>query len=137
MPLLSDKDAAELRRLRTKVDTLRGDGVTNNPTSIVITQPRVRDNLARRQASGLFAVRVEQTGGSDGNSTTAASWTYTVRDVSSTVTLGTVVAVARPRPNGLMTYQSGSTGFGVAFYDDDGTLKLWDAGEVPTTGACT
>jgi len=137
MPLLSDKDAAELRRLRTKVDTLRGDGVTNNPTSIVITQPRIRDNLARRQASGLFAVRVEWTGGSDGNSTTAASWTYTVRDVSGTATLGTVVGVERPRPNGKMTYQSGSTGFGVAFYDDDGTLRLWDAGEVPTTGACT
>jgi hypothetical protein len=137
MPLLSDKDAAELRRIRTKIDTLRGDGVTNNPTSIVITQPRERDRLPRRLTSGLFAVRVEQTGGSDGTSSTAASWTYTVRDVSSTVTLGTVVAVARPRPNGLMTYQSGSDGFGVAFYDDDGTLKLWDAGEVPTTGACT
>jgi len=48
MPLLSEQDAAELRRLRRKVDSMRGDGVTNTPTSIVITQPRNQDNLARR-----------------------------------------------------------------------------------------
>lgn len=84
---------------------------------------------------GLFPVKVTKDGGSDGTSSAAASWTYTVKTLAGS-TLGTGVAVTRPRPNGKMTYQSGSSGYGLAFYDGT-TLKLWDAGEVPTSGACT
>jgi hypothetical protein len=84
--------------------------------------------------SATFAVKVEKTGGSDGTSTTAASWTYTVKDLAGT-SLGTAVAQSRPRPNGKMTFQTGSSGYGTAFYDG-ATLKLWDAGEVEGTGAC-
>lgn len=83
----------------------------------------------------VFPVTVEKTGGSDGTATTTASWTYTVKNLLGQ-TIGTGVAVTRPRPNGKMTYQAGSAGFGLAFYSGT-TLKLWDAGEVPTTGACT
>lgn len=82
-----------------------------------------------------FAVWVEKDGGSDGNSTTAASYTYTVKTADQAVTLGTTVALARPRPVGKMTYQA-SGGYGLAFCDGT-TLKLWDAGEIPTVGVCS
>ena len=86
----------------------------------------------------MFPVKVQQTGGSNGTSTTPASYTYTVRTLawngtSGGETLGTGVAVVRPRADGLVTVQSGSIGYGVAFYDGL-TLKLWDAGEIPDTG---
>lgn len=87
-----------------------------------------------------FAVKVEKTGGSDGTKTTKATWTYTVRTIawngsSGGDTLGTGMAVTRPRANGKRAFQAGSTGYGVAFYDN-GTLKLWDAGEVKGTAGC-
>jgi len=84
---------------------------------------------------GVFPVTVEKTSGSDGSLTTTASWTYTVRTLAGT-TLGTGVAVTRPRPKGLMTFQAGSAYYGLAFYDSSGALILWDAGEIPTMGAC-
>lgn len=89
----------------------------------------------------LFPVKVQQTGGSNGSKTTAASYTYTARSLpwngtSGGVTLGTGLSLARPRPNGKVTVQSGSTGYGVGFYDGL-TFKLWDAGEVPGTIGCS
>lgn len=82
----------------------------------------------------MFPVKVEKTGGSNGTATTAASYTYTVRSLAGDV-LGTGVSLARPRPAGAMVHQTGSSGYGLAFYDGT-TLKLWDAGEVPETGTC-
>lgn len=90
---------------------------------------------------GLFPVKVERagTGNTNGTSSTPANYTYTVRRIewtgsgtSADYELGTNVPQTRPRPNGPVTYQAGSTGYGVAFYDG-GTLKLWDAGEIPQT----
>lgn len=89
----------------------------------------------------FFPVKVQQTGGSNGSKTTTASYTYTARSLpwngtSGGVTLGTGLSLARPRPNGKVTVQSGSTGYGVGFYDGL-TFKLWDAGEVPGTIGCS
>ena len=87
---------------------------------------------------GVFPVTVEKTGGADGTQTTPATWSYTVRCKGwdgTAATLGTGVSLARPRPNGKMTFQAGSAGFGEAFYDGV-TLKLWDAGEVMNLGVC-
>lgn len=84
--------------------------------------------------SGKFPVKVQKDGGSDGSTSSAASWTYTVRDLNGN-TLGTGITLSRPRPKGVMIYQAGSSGYGDAFYDGS-TLKLWDAGEVEDTGAC-
>lgn len=81
--------------------------------------------------SGLFSVALTQTGGSNGTKTTAASWTYTVKTIDSAVTLGTGVALTRPRPAGYMT--AGTSG--LAYYDGT-TLKLWDAGEIYGIGPC-
>lgn len=86
------------------------------------------------QSGGLFVVKVEKDGGTNGSATTAASYTYTVRSLDGE-TLGTAVPVALPRPNGMVTYQGGSDGYGLAFYDGE-TLKLLDAGEVPETDTC-
>jgi hypothetical protein len=91
-------------------------------------------------APSTFPVKVQQTGGAQGTSTTAASYTYTVRSLAwngttGGETLGTGVAVSKPRDNGLVTVQAGSTGYGVAFYDGL-TLRLWDAGEKYQTDGC-
>jgi hypothetical protein len=83
----------------------------------------------------VLGVWVEKDGGSDGNSTTAASYTYTVKTADQATTLGTTVAVTRPRPYGKVTYYA-SGGYGLAFFDGT-TLKLWDAGEIPTVGVCS
>lgn len=95
------------------------------------------DGTARWQFSlnvpGFFPVKVSQTGGSNGNKTTAASYTYTVTTMDGNTTLGEDVAVAKTRPNGTMT--AGSS-YGMAFYDENGDIQLWDAGEVEGTGGC-
>lgn len=135
--VFSREGIAEWERIRRKVDTLRGDGVTNTRDAISICNPVRKPTDGQRSPgiAGLFPVKVQKDGGSDGSASTAASWTYTVRDLGGN-TLGTTIAVVCPRPNGKMTYQSGSSGYGLAFYDG-GTLKLWSAGETETTGACT
>ncbi len=109
-------------------------GADNNPIVWVDTNDAGR---IWSVTDTTFLVTVQKTGGSDGTQTAAASWTYTVKDLSGTVTLGTGVGVARPRSNGSMTAQSGSSGVGLAYYDASGNLQLWDAGEVPNTGACS
>lgn len=79
----------------------------------------------------LFVVTVTQVGGSNGTQSTAASYTYDVKDLLGN-TLATAVALARPRPNGAV---SAGNGYGLAFYDGN-SLKLWDAGEIPGSGHC-
>lgn len=83
--------------------------------------------------AGVFQVAVTQTGGSDGSASTAASYTYTVKTQDSVTTLGTGVAVTGPRPKGLTNVGT----VGLAYYDSSGALKLWSAGETPTTAACS
>jgi hypothetical protein len=85
---------------------------------------------------GFFPVTVTKDGGADGDSATAATWTYTIKSLAG-ATLGTGMLQQKPVPFGKRTYQAGSTGIGVAFYAADGTAKLWDAGEIETVGACT
>jgi hypothetical protein len=83
--------------------------------------------------AGVFQVACTQTGGSDGSATTAASYTYTVKTQDGVTTLGTGVAVTGPRPKGLTNVGT----VGIAYYDSSGALKLWSAGETPTSGTCT
>lgn len=86
------------------------------------------------QPRTTFPVKVTKDGGSDGNQSGAATWTYTVKDLAGT-TLGTTVSPIKTRPNGKMTY-AGADSYAIAFYDG-ATLKLWDVVEVPgTVGAC-
>lgn len=90
--------------------------------------------------NSYFPVKIEKTSGSDGTASAPAGWLYTVRTLpwngtSGGATLGTGVGLSRPRPNGGMIFQTGSVGYGEAFYDGS-TLRLWDAGEVPATYDC-
>lgn len=83
-----------------------------------------------------FVVRVAQDGGEDGNNTTAATWTYTVKTLDGD-TIAEEVEVIRPRPIGSMEAQA--DGFGLAVWvEEDGewSLKLWDAGENEAVIAC-
>ena len=91
------------------------------------------------QAAGpiIFPVRVSKDGGADGTASSPASWTYTVQSLDGATTLDAGVALARPRPNGSMLTQNASPAFGLAFFDSTAALRLWDAGEVPATTACT
>jgi hypothetical protein len=81
-------------------------------------------------AFDLFPVNLTQTGGSNGNKTTAATWSYTVNDLASNQ-LATGVSPTKPRPSGTMT----AAGTGVCYYSG-ATLVLWDTNEYPGTGGC-
>ncbi len=78
--------------------------------------------------SPVFAVSVTQTGGYNGTSASPASWTYRVKTADGTVTLGVNIELTKPRPNGSMVP---GNAFGLAFYQANGNLQLWDAGEIP------
>ena len=84
----------------------------------------------------MFPVQVKSDGGADGSQTAPATWTYTVLSADGSQTLASLTPLARPRPNGSRVVQSASPSFGMAFYSA-GQLILWDAGEVPSTTACT
>lgn len=106
----------------------------NLGSNVAVMQLREGTNVryVRLPPAGYFPIYVEKTGGSDGTATSAASWTYTLRHYTGAQTLATGAAQVRPRPNGQMTYQSGSNGIGVGFYQGS-NVALWDAGEVEAT----
>jgi hypothetical protein len=79
----------------------------------------------------LFAVTLTQTGGSDGTTSTAATWTYTVTSLGGT-SLGTSKSPEWPRPYGKMTAATK----GLAYIDTDGAVVLSVAFEKPGSGSC-
>lgn len=89
---------------------------------------------------GAFPVYVEKTGGSNGNASSTASWTYKVYALNG-ATMGANVPLATPRPNGTATFQSGTSGLGLACYVPNGTnaaaLKLLNAYEIYGVGGCS
>ena len=116
----------------------------NNDILRVLLADHVRNLEPRRfgggggvaTAQGLFRVLVVKDGGDDGDKDTAATYTYTVKSLDGHV-LDTTIAVTRPRPKGEMIFQTGDSAVGWAYRDQTGALKLWDAGEVEGTIACT
>jgi hypothetical protein len=64
---------------------------------------------------------------------TKATWTYTIKDLLNGDTLAEDKAPVKPREYGLAEYQTAETAVGMAFYDKDGVIQLWDAGEVIVT----
>lgn len=123
-------------------------GILNWIVKLGVTPPLMMQDGAQgpiisiaSQSNFLFPVQVEKDGGSQGDDTTAASWTYTVKDLGGG-DIDTEVALTRPRPNGTAVFQVGTfagedAGYGTGFYDTDGDFVLWDAGETyatPPTG---
>lgn len=84
-----------------------------------------------------FGVWVENDGGSNGNATTMASWTYSAKDIGTgnTITYGTGLTPVAARP-AVGTVTAGDDTYGIGMYLPDGTFKLLDANEVKTWSAC-
>lgn len=133
--ILNEDTSRLLEETIRKVQTLKGDGVKNTSQGITISWPPKKPKDRPGDSNNLFPVLVEKDGGSDGSASAAATWTYTIRDIGGTTTIATAKGQTRPRPYGMMTYQSGSNGYGIAFRSGTNTL-LWDAGEVPTIVSC-
>lgn len=101
--------------------------VSLNLRALLALLPKFVDNL-------FIADITWDGGGSDGTTATRASWTYTVKRLG--VTVATGVQPERNRPIGSMIQGDlvpGSTKHGLCFYGSDGTVHLWDAGEVEST----
>lgn len=105
---------------------LSSDALTDGTNWALIRFP------AAAPAPGNFMVNLTQTGGSNGNKTTAATWTYTAKTLNNATTLGTVLSPNKPRPFGTQTAAT----LGVAYYDNTGTFQLAEAYEKPGSGGC-
>ena len=108
-----------------------------------VRQPQKRDlHRSRRGVGthGVFAVTISQAGGTNGDATSPATWTYHVWPLGGDIEdagsrLASDVALARPRSNGhLIPPEPGGTG--LAFRDENGDIALWDAGEIFQTELC-
>jgi hypothetical protein len=92
-----------------------------------------------RQA-GVFPVRVTQREGAQGDSSNPATWTYELRDIFSGEILedtqNNPLAPEVQRPNIGRSQEASADDFGLAFYDETDTLKLWSVGEAIIAGAC-
>lgn len=89
-------------------------------------------------AHQIFAVQVTKTAGVAGNSTTLCTYVYTVKDVSGTTELGTSKVPKKWRNTDakrkMLFPVAGS--IGLAYYDESGTIQLFDANEVPYITVC-
>jgi len=87
--------------------------------------------IAPLRKRDVFPVRLSSDGGSNGTNTGAPTYTYTVKDITNTTTLGTTVSPDVARPYGAVTAAT----YGLAYYLS-GTLHLLIAFEVPGSGGC-
>ncbi len=85
----------------------------------------------------LQPVQVMKDGGTDGNQTAAATWTYTIFSLDGSLTFASQTPLTRPRPAGSSIPPSANPAYGLAFVDASGTWRLWDAGEIPATTPCS
>jgi hypothetical protein len=131
-----DPDPVEVETAFTAIEVNALNGLTDRYVRLTFNgydgsdPPKPLYTFSATPSPVLFAVKVAQVGGANGTGTTAATYTYDLRDVRTNNVIGSAVALARPRANGAVTV--GST-YGTAFYDGL-TIKLWDAGEIPATG---
>lgn len=133
---LTEEFVREWNRIRDKVDSMRGPGVTNSPDSISIFTTNTEKTRPQQQKREFFLVKVTKTSGADGTSSTPCDYVYTVFALDGTTELGTSIAVIGPRPNGLTTAPA-ATSYGMACYDENGSLKLWSTLEKPTDDTCS
>lgn len=92
--------------------------------------------LGRRPAGGLFAVTVTIDGGSAGDASTTCSFTYEVKDLYGVVIGEDMTPEKRRYP--MVPYSTTPDDSpGTAYYDQDGTLHLFDANELDQVEECT
>lgn len=88
--------------------------------------------FVRTEVTGtLFKVALTQTGGSNGTTGSAATWTYTATSLSGN-TLGTGLSPEKPRPFGTMTAATRGTGY----LDGTGAFTLSEAYEKEGSTVC-
>lgn len=141
MPKLAPDFAAELRRIRDKLDSIEGPGVRHTKTKIYIGQPAQRRQAKqRRPREGVFKVDVEATEGqtagtNGGNNTTAATWTYTVWELGADHANDDPLGEAKSPTWGRTNGKVGAATIGFAQYVD-GEIELIQVNELPGTGGC-
>lgn len=82
-----------------------------------------------------FAVKCTKDGGSAGSDSTTCSWTYTVKALDGTV-LGAAISPTKYRLPNHEYVDLPADSIGAAYFDETGTLRLWDAGEIPASEDC-
>jgi hypothetical protein len=125
VPALTQSQASFLQKLlRGRTDFIKnvgGDGDTR------------RDSYPHH----VFAVSVTVDGGSVGGGSATCSLTYTVKRRGSSTPLLTGASPQRPRMTNVEYTSPSNNSIGLAFWDNDKTLKLIEAlEERPVTEAC-
>jgi hypothetical protein len=137
---ITEADVQILREMRNwqKKFNAQAPGSVNTPYGASVGRSPGGGRRAPQQADSRV-VRVQQTGGANGSQSSAATYTYSIRqlaDISNTGTpIATAVAAANTRPNGAVTVGT----FGLAFFDIGATPPVWKlliTGERPQTGNC-
>jgi len=93
-------------------------------------------SFANIDVATMFAVNLTKDGGTDGDSTTQASYTYTAKSLNDAVTYGTSLTPKKQRP-AVGTVTSGDGLIGLGYFDDAGNFQLYDANEVKTWEVCS
>jgi hypothetical protein len=85
---------------------------------------------------GIFAVKVSKDGGSAGSKDADCTFTYTVKDLLS-YQIGTTMTPKRPRFTKVEYEEPGADSPGLAYYDQEGAIQLYEAVEErPKTDKC-
>lgn len=91
----------------------------------------------RQIPNQIFAVKVYIDGGSAGSGSTTCSFTYTVKNLAETVTLGTAKSPKVRRLVNVPYTTTPNGSIGSAYFDEAGALQLFDANETPDLESCT
>lgn len=99
---------------------------------------RRRSDLSRDvRPQEVFCVDVTVDGGSAGGSGANCTFTYSIKLRGDSEVLDTTVTPERPRMAGVQYATPAANSIGLAFFDDDGVLKLIQAiEEIPLTETC-
>ena len=81
----------------------------------------------------LFAVEVTKTSGSAGDKTTQCSFVYTVKTLGGS---GTGMTPKKKRPSVGKMGAPAAASIGLAYYDEDGDVQLFDANETLAPQVC-
>jgi hypothetical protein len=135
-------DVKTLGELKDNFDPPMQARLYDSEVSFVPTVEESSPGRPKDEGIFFFPVIVTQNGGAQGDSSTEASWSYTVTDLHGIILGGTDVNPQEPhvlRPNiGRVRVPSdvNTPAYGVAFYQEDGNLILWSVGEAIQAGAC-
>lgn len=85
----------------------------------------------------FFAVNLTEDGGSDGDKTTQASFTYTVKNLYDNHTYGTAMTPEETTARGnIGSVRSGDGLVGSGYLKKDGAFALWNPNEEPIRAPC-